>query len=735
MVPAPARQFERSGTPSWFVRRTAVDRILSFLVWLAIAAVLYIVCFPRVAPQFGAPYLAFVVYFSWLYHRLLSVPMWAADTLRVLEAKRGGPAAAPARDTRLLVLIAAYKAQSSIVPVLQALKHQSLPRDRFRVYVVTQAAENREKWLAYASVLKSASAAIRGDAKPGPESEVTLDALAELLGLCEAGASDPHGPIENVAAAGLMLGWDRRRLERRLVQALVADFFRRYARGESAREICESLYSAGVLERRRHVSLLNLLLPRCSARAHAVIADFSRILGVPGPASLLFPDPEKGWRTAAGLTHDRIDVSLRAHALEALLRRDMADWLERVRTRVPALRAALSALPDLDSEFRPIYSRLERTCPEVVDSVIHGCGPGFHHICREKEGGGKPESLNTAYHRILRDDPHWLASDVSVVVIDADSLLHSSALHSIAVEIGTDADRCAIRQIAPLSTSNYRGRSIFVKLICCLDTIGSMGKWARSTRTADRPDLPAGSGLVIPVNLLEFLRQRKGTPWDGSTITEDARLVISDYGLLDGATRKTRFVPIHLLEAVPEGPGFLAILRQYWGQRTRWASGGPEEVAALLQAFRSDSIYVQSRGRGGYSRMHPSFAQRLLARARHLRLLLSWIHDHLWWGPGYALAPVVWFAFAFFFITPSGLGYLGLALLLSLPAWTIFSAFRRFAWFVPGGLSRQDLVLLYCSALVFAWCHTWPVVYTHILYTLGKRERFKVWTPTAKPRF
>jgi cellulose synthase/poly-beta-1,6-N-acetylglucosamine synthase-like glycosyltransferase len=532
----------------------------------------------------------------------------------------------------------------------------------------------------------------------------------------------------------VILGWDSRRLARYLVPALVADFFRRSDLGEDPQESCAYFRRAGILSDRKYVPLLDFVLPRCLRRAREVVTDFSRILGSP-PGVSVFVDPEKRWRTAATLVHDRLETSTPSRLLEAFFRRDIARYVERLSQEAGSFRSKLSSCPDLKAELRRAYDRVERTCPEVVDDLIGDCGPGFHHICREKEGGGKPESLNTAYDHILRSEPTLIGGDTSFLVIDADSLLHSSALRTIAAEICADEDRCAIRQIAPLSTSNYRGRSVFVKLICCLDTIGSMGKWAHSTRTADRPDLPAGSGLVIPANLLEFLRKEKGTPWDGRTITEDARLVISDYGLLDGATRKTKFVPVHLLEAVPEGPGFFAILRQYWAQRTRWASGGPEEALALLKAFRSESLYVQTRAVGGYARLSPGLAGRLMARVRHLRLLFVWVHDHLWWGPGYALAPLLWFTFAFFFITPPVLGFIGLALLLSLPAWTIFGAFRRFAAFVPGGLNWQDLVILYCGAMLFAWCHTWPVVYTHLLYSAGKRHRFKVWTATAKPQF
>ena len=77
----------------------------------------------------------------------------------------------------------------------------------------------------------------------------------------------------------------------------------------------------------------------------------------------------------------------------------------------------------------------------------------------------------------------------------------------------------------------------------------------------------------------------------------------------------------------------------------------------------------------------------------------------------------------------------GLCLLLGTPALVIFGLFRRFSYFVPGGLNLPGLCRLYLGTLVFAWFHTWPIIYTHILYLVGQKGRFRVWTTTAKPRF
>lgn len=728
---------KQASAPAWFVRRRPFDRVLSIVVWAASTWLLFYICFPHRLPMFAAPYAAFAGYFTWLCYRLLAVPLWAIDTLKVLQ-RDSGPAdlkrPTVASGPRLLVLVAAYKAQGSIGSVLQTLRYQTYARELFHVYVITQVSENRGKWSAFPDLAESVLAAVRGAPRQAGSAEAELRVMAALIRNAGLVANESSFRLAEFALAGVILGWSKRRLVRYLLPLLLAEFFRGHHEGTGAAETWEKLRSSGILSNARCPGPLDSLLTRCSHRASRVLSDFSRILDLP-PGASIFSDADKHWQVAAALLHDRIDTALAAHSVEWLMRRDLARYLGTLQQPAAEVRSTLAADSDLAARLRCVYDRLERTCPQLMDEIIQQFGPGFHHLCRQGEGGGKPESLNAGYDYILRSEPHLINDDTTFVVIDADSLLHSSALLTIAREIQADPDRCAIRQIAPLSTSNYRGHSAFVKLICCLDTIGSMGKWAHSTRTAERPDLPAGSGLVIPANLLEFLREKRGVPWDSRTITEDARLVISDYGLLDGATRKTRFVPVWLLEAVPEGRGFWAILRQYWTQRMRWASGGPEEVFALLKAFRTDSVFVRTRPAGGYERVRPGWAGRMAARLRQLRLTILWIHDHLWWGPGYALAPLLWLAFAFFFITPPALNLIGLVILVGLPAWTIFGVFRRFSPFVPGGLNWQDLVLLYSSAILLAWCHTWPVVYTHLLYAAGRRRHFKTWTTTAKPRF
>jgi cellulose synthase/poly-beta-1,6-N-acetylglucosamine synthase-like glycosyltransferase len=714
------------------VARTVVDKGLSFVVWCALVAVTYMVAFPTTAPLFAFPYIVFSVYFGWLYFRLLVVPLWALNTLRELE-RPAQEIAAESDHPSLVVLIAAYKAQGSIASVLQALNHQRYPRDRFRAYVVTQAAENTEKWERFVAVAAVIRRVLHGGMNGTDRSETILAVLARLVGAepwaRPGGATD----VLRYAVAGRLLGWASGDLAKRLTKTLLADLCRAHHESHSLTHVWEALADAGLRVDGYCLLLAERLVTCCARRSMKTLADFDRILGM-SPGASLFGDPEKPFALAASLAGDGLGtVALRARLFRRI-ERSIVSWLGAIDKPSYSMRDTIAADAALEARLREAYDAVERTCPEVVDRALESCGPNIHHICRTKVGGGKPESLNTAYSLLVASGDLVVDDDTQIVVIDADSLLHASSLAVVAHEIVSDPDRYAIRQIAPISTSNYPGNNMFVKMICCLDTVGSMGKWARSTRTLDRPDLPAGSGLVIPSVLLEYLRETKGTPWDGTTITEDARLVISDYGLLDGVTRRTKFVPIHLLEAVPEGRSLVDVFRQYWTQRMRWASGGPEELRRLVQQFRAPRAFARARPDRGFHTVALGWRERMIVHLRHLRLLGRWAADHLWWGPGYGLAPLIWLAFAFWYITPPAFKFIGLSLVFGLPGWTVLIVFRRFSRFVPGGLTTSGLLRLYIGTLVLATCHTWPIIYTQFLYLIGREDQFRIWTTTAKPR-
>ncbi len=130
---------DSAGEELWRLRKNFADDALSLVVWLAFAWAVYTWTFPLTAPTFPVPYLLFILYFTRLQFRLLMVPVWAANTLNLLSERRKIPSTNGLGAPPFLVFIAAYKAQGSIGSVLEALKHQDYPEDRFEVYVVTQA--------------------------------------------------------------------------------------------------------------------------------------------------------------------------------------------------------------------------------------------------------------------------------------------------------------------------------------------------------------------------------------------------------------------------------------------------------------------------------------------------------------------------------------------------------------------------------------------------------------------
>ena len=143
---------DSAGEELWRLRKNFADDALSLVVWLAFAWAVYTWTFPLTAPTFPVPYLLFILYFTRLQFRLLMVPVWAANTLNLLSERRKIPSTNGLGAPPFLVFIAAYKAQGSIGSVLEALKHQDYPEDRFEVYVVTQEVENTEKWQRYECV-------------------------------------------------------------------------------------------------------------------------------------------------------------------------------------------------------------------------------------------------------------------------------------------------------------------------------------------------------------------------------------------------------------------------------------------------------------------------------------------------------------------------------------------------------------------------------------------------------
>jgi cellulose synthase/poly-beta-1,6-N-acetylglucosamine synthase-like glycosyltransferase len=734
----------------WRISWVGSRRLVLLLLWLTIAACVYLLSFPAYDPHHFLPFALFILYYTALYLRLLAVPFWSEDTLEVLEESRRS-ADGHVRHVfevveheelpHFIVMIAAFKSEASIGSVLHALDNQRYPADKYEVYVITQEAELHECRRLSSATGDLVERALRGgvplEERPATASGEAVSVLTEVLA---SAARDTRGELSTAerircrVVAASRLGWTARAIAADVREALLLDFLERWQKGMLLDECMAAFAELGleILESERQ--LLRAKAERGLRWAGDLIAGFHQVLGL-GSGPTLFSDPHKPIRVARDWMATDLGARWVLARLFRRLRPAVHELVREAERRLAPVTVHVAARPDLESVLRRTCESVYATCPEEVSRTMRLIdNPRFHHVCRAKEGGGKPESLNAGYESLMRAYRGRLPPRTLFLIIDADSLLHSAALATTAREVLADGDFESIRQVAPLSTSNFQGNNVFGKLVSCLDTIGSTGKWAWNTRAQLRPDLPAGSGIVVPLRLIRYLDRTKGTPWEAKTITEDARMVITDYGLMDGASRKTKFVPTYLLEAVPQGSGILATYRQYWAQRMRWASGGPDEIIQLVRSYATDRIYDGLDPRCT-EECAKSLARRIAARLRQTKLLVGWTSDHLWWGWGFGLAPVVWISFSFFYVTPPFFTLFGLVLFLGVPALVVFRTFRRFATVIPGPLAYSSIVKMYVGGLLLGWFLTLPIIYTHLLYVLHRHDRFRTWTTTAKPRF
>jgi cellulose synthase/poly-beta-1,6-N-acetylglucosamine synthase-like glycosyltransferase len=290
--------------------------------------------------------------------------------------------------------------------------------------------------------------------------------------------------------------------------------------------------------------------------------------------------------------------------------------------------------------------------------------------------------------------------------------------------------------MASIPTANFFVESWFSKFISFADAIGAVGKWARSTRRQLKPDLHAGSGVVVPATLTAFLERLTGAPWDEATLTEDARLIIGQFGLMNAARHRTGMVPIYLLEAVPAQSKFHDTYRSFWNQRRRWATGGYDEFHNLMAAPRTVLFTRFDSRNGHWESYEPGGYEWLSARFRQLWRLVSWTLDHFWWGIGGFIILTHWWILSSTLAAPGRLmAGAGLCALLLTPLLYLVITASQLAWFIPGGVSPRRVFLLYVQSFLAIWFYCLPVVVTQLACALGFRQRYTDWKSTQKPRY
>lgn len=647
--------------------------------------------------------LLLVLYFLW-YRRLFHVILWSTSTYRLLE--RGHWASVPIQTAEksenlpvLHVLIAARSASGCITAVLRAAAAQDYPQDRYHVWAITEHGEREAVERERAQLINMVRDASAAD-------ELEPEALA-LLWRCVAGRCECPGSWVESLSRGQLRGLLAHPTSAEL---LVEDLFTHLDRAlEAGAEWRESVAKlvAGTADLElieREASAIRRLLGRTSS-------DFVRLLG-----------------------NDTLDTeSLRAQLVPRRCRKPAISRLaERIRRHWadPA-----APLPVVDpTVLRRFLTERFLSTQECVKATIRLLDNRNLHHLDPINRAFKPGALNIAYREIQRRGLLSSPEKTFFIIIDADSLLPRQALSTIVKEIGRGNQSRSILQMVSIPTANFFCAHWLSNFIAFADAVGAVGKWARSTRRQLRPDLHAGSGVIIPATLIAYIEATEGTPWDESTITEDARLIIGQFGAMNLGSNKTCLVPVYLLEAVPDRAHFGPTYKSFWQQRQRWTKGGIDELGYMLGRSRAFSYSRFDPASRRWQSFAPSQRERLSSAVQRVRRVSHWIGDHLMWGVGGIVFLSHWWIFALLLGEPPvELRLLSLALLLATPQVFLLGPGRAVSYFVPGGIGRKRKMLLYLQSFTLIWIYCLPVAATQLACALGFGARLMDWKTTGKP--
>lgn len=659
------------------------------------------------SPARAAWAIVLVIYFIF-YRRVAYVVFWARDTYcrigaTVPSSEPGEPDrqehALGGTSPRFHVLVAAYNASDSIGPVIRALAQQDYPRDRYDAWIITSHRETAELGRRRESVAKRLSQA-KTVSDVDPQS-------ASLLWWSESlRAGDLKAWIHAIRAGAL-----RRYLTIEGADSLVMrDLLGRLLGAPERYSRFGTLRSLGVTD--RHIRYIEAQLARVQKQTGRVMEDFERLLG----PSVYAPEEIEGQLLAALVRRRRtrkIGQCIVQHLAAPLSVKDPPPW----------------------SRLKGVADLLLRSTHRRVSEVIDECGSQNIHHLDSRSQGYKPGALNAAFKHIQERGLFHETGNTFFIVIDSDSLLPAHALHTLAAEIQR-MNTPAVMQMVSIPTANFFCSGWYSRFVSFTDAVGAVGKWARSTRRQLRPDLAAGSGVVVPASLATYIAKRVGAPWAETTITEDARLIIGQFGLTHGARAMTTMAPVYLLEAVPAGGRLSSTYRSYWNQRRRWTIGGYDEFFYMLRApdwvkyARFDSV------RKCWVEWTPKSLERMATRLRQYYRAARWGWDHFWWGLGSALILMHWSLVSLTIAEPSRAVFLvGLSGLVLLPLVFLLLVGRRLSQFIPGGLSRRSQVVLYFLAFPAIWLYVLPVVWTQLACVFRRRTAELDWRPTQKPRF
>ena len=649
-----------------------------------------------------------VCFYFLFYRRIVQIIYWSNDTFRFLRSQNTKEewkkdSARIDGSPTFHILIAAYHAGQSIGPVLRAAAHQNYPKDQYYTWVITEHSEQLEKEKQVSQLLHTALDSGANSASAARLAPLFWRCMSESVLSIEAW-------IDEVSSGDL-----RGHLPGSDVWAVVLeDLLSRLLRIRDR----AALYSSGKLSPlrlcSRDIAVIERTLHQIERDLDRTVSDFARVLGSEGvyrrkdlESQLISQQIRKRKlrRIGTGLCGRLSDVSVRPT----------------IPSRETIERAARLASPSTQA----ITEQLVVALPHANIRHLDPC-----------QRGPKPGALNAAYSAIKDTGLLSNPSQVYFIIIDADSLLHANALRRVANEIVQSDGVPGIMQIAAIPTANFFSGNWFSKFISFADAIGAVGKWARSTRKQLKPDLHAGSGVVVSATLAQFIEQNMGQVWDESTLTEDARLIIGQFGMMDGVRNKTRAVPIHLVEAVPEDQTFSGMYKSFWNQRRRWTVGGYDEFFYMAGSPGSLRHTRFNPFSSRWENYQPNMRERVMSRVRQLHRLALWLWDHFIWGIGGLIVMTHWWLACVIVGSPSrAVAMLGLVALLLAPLVFLLIPGRQLIWFIPGGLSVAEMLRLYVLSFVAIWLYCLPVVATQFACILGFRGKIKEWRPTQKPRY
>jgi cellulose synthase/poly-beta-1,6-N-acetylglucosamine synthase-like glycosyltransferase len=681
--------------PDWRVHRNRPWSATKMLLHLlAIAAVNYLT-FPGHRKWI---WLSVVAYYWFFYARMIRFALWTSDTLKVIQqASAGCPMtrlkrlADPARWPEFVVLVPAFGAGRCIQTVAAILAEQDYPTDRWMAIFVSDESESTTLMDSAAKAAADIQAAIR---KKTALKSVPIADAALLLYL----ADDQR---ESAVAYLNLFGLRRRQLARAWADLLTLLVARGVSPGLEVPEDAQRLLSE---------------LMEQNAKSNATtVANISSMMGIKQLSGSL-----AAW----------------AHVWAAVKTpRDLPDTLRIAlretgnQTPDRALRARLLS----DEYLSRIAAAFIRENPSTSDAINATLArlnmPNLVHFQRPEGKRNKASALNFALGQAMRQG--WLGDNTHIMVLDSDSFLPGRALALSALEIVRDPEPNVIRQLLPVTTTNFNGRNWFVRTIIAADSLAAPGRWAGSVRTQVRSDLQAGSGVVIPASFLAYLTREYGEAWNTDIICEDARMIISQYAILDGGTKRTKMVPAYVLEGAPEQERVWPTYVAFWRQRVRWALGGMDEIACLLRVPMRRILI----GSCDFLPMPPRPWMAVTAEIRKLHLLLAWSKEHLCWS-GIALAPILWLAAEVACGAPPWPArFAGYLCLLLVPGVLLEGLFQRqIAPLIPGGVSRGQLIQLFFALILVSVPFILPVVFAQLVCVVGLRNWLAKWNPaTPKP--